>query len=240
MNYSIVTRGVLQKKVFLKVFAKFTGKYLCQNLFLIQLRASSRPATLLKKSPWHRCLPVSFEKRLRQPFFTEHFRLTTSELCLFRKLSFLFFLSINMWMLFCGVSYSSLHRENDICSLYFFAKTKPLRAHFLENFFLKQIITPLLPKFVCLYTLVYWSKKTSCHYRSYTQQDGQNISGHIRKNITFVTEWKFGELLNVMGLVLFLVVLDKKPNHDLPRLSLSRMSPNIFFATHLIFVKKSF
>ena len=33
----------------------------------------SRPATLFKKSLWHRCFSVNFEKFLRTPFFTEHF-----------------------------------------------------------------------------------------------------------------------------------------------------------------------
>ena len=145
-------------------------------------------------------------------------------------------------MLFCGVSYSSLNQENDICSLYFCAKTKPLRAHFLENFFLKQIITPLLPKIVCLYkTCKHYSKKTSCHYRNYIQQDGQNLSWHIRKNITFGTEWKFGELLNFMGLVFFLVVFDKKPNHDLPRLYHFQACLPTFFSPLILFLwKKAF
>ena len=30
------------------------------------------PATLLKKSLWHRCFPMNFAKFLRTPFFTEH------------------------------------------------------------------------------------------------------------------------------------------------------------------------
>ena len=34
--------------------------------------AGLRPATLLKKSFWHRCFPVNFPKFLRTPFFTEH------------------------------------------------------------------------------------------------------------------------------------------------------------------------
>ena len=38
----------------------------------------SRPATLFKKSLWHRCLSVNFEKFLRTPFFTEHFWWWTS------------------------------------------------------------------------------------------------------------------------------------------------------------------
>ena len=49
------------KKGVLKNFAKFTGKQLCQRLFL-------RPATLLKKSLWHRCLLDSFAKFLVTPF----------------------------------------------------------------------------------------------------------------------------------------------------------------------------
>ena len=31
-----------------------------------------RPATLLKKRLWHRCLPVNFAKFLRTTFFIEH------------------------------------------------------------------------------------------------------------------------------------------------------------------------
>ena len=144
-------QGCFTEKGIVKSFAKFTGKYLCQSLFLIQLRASGRVAISFKKSPWHRCLQVSFEKFLRPPFYRtpslDHFWIVCSPI-----IEFLFFLNISMLMLFCGVSYSSLYRENDICSLYFCAKTKPVRAHFLENFFLKQIITPLLPKGVWLYT----------------------------------------------------------------------------------------
>ena len=31
-----------------------------------------RPATLLKKRPWHSCFPVNFVKFLRAPFFKKH------------------------------------------------------------------------------------------------------------------------------------------------------------------------
>ena len=34
--------------------------------------SQARPATLLKKSLWHRCFPVNFVKFLRTLFFTEH------------------------------------------------------------------------------------------------------------------------------------------------------------------------
>ena len=60
---------VFCKKGFLTNFAKFTGKHLCQSL---------RPATLLKKSHWHRCFPVNFAKFLRTPFSTEHLQTTAS------------------------------------------------------------------------------------------------------------------------------------------------------------------
>ena len=46
------------EKVVLKNFAKFTGKQLRQKV----------PATLLKKSLWHRCFPVNFATFLRTPF----------------------------------------------------------------------------------------------------------------------------------------------------------------------------
>ena len=46
-------KGVLRK------FAKFTGKHLCQSLFL-------------KKRLWHRCFLLNFAKFLRTPFLKEH------------------------------------------------------------------------------------------------------------------------------------------------------------------------
>ena len=58
------------KKGVLRNFAKFTGKYLCQSLFFNKV-AGLRPATLLKKRLWHRCLPVNFGKFLRTPFLIE-------------------------------------------------------------------------------------------------------------------------------------------------------------------------
>ena len=62
-------RGVLRK------FAKFTGKHLCQRLFFNKVAVQGlRPASLLKKSLWHRCFPVDFAKLLRTTFFTEHLR----------------------------------------------------------------------------------------------------------------------------------------------------------------------
>ena len=50
------------KKGVLRNFAKFTGKHLCQSLFLINLQDA--PATLLKKRLWRRCFPVHFAKFL--------------------------------------------------------------------------------------------------------------------------------------------------------------------------------
>ena len=51
------------KRGVLKNFAKFTGKYLCQELFFNRV-AGLRPA---KKEIWNRCFPVSFAKFLRTP-----------------------------------------------------------------------------------------------------------------------------------------------------------------------------
>ena len=62
---------VLCKKDFLRNFTKFTGKHLCQSLFLNKLAGLS-PVTLLKKRLWHRCFPVNFVKFLRTPFYIEH------------------------------------------------------------------------------------------------------------------------------------------------------------------------
>ena len=58
-------RGVLWKKVFLKI-SKNSQKNTCARVsFLIKLQAA--PATLLKRDS-HRCFPVNFAKFLRIPF----------------------------------------------------------------------------------------------------------------------------------------------------------------------------
>ena len=56
-----VTKGVLRN------VAKFTGKHLCQSLFLNNV-AGLRQATLLKQRLWHRCFPLNFAKFLRTLF----------------------------------------------------------------------------------------------------------------------------------------------------------------------------
>ena len=53
----------MQKGV-LRNFSKFTGKYLCHSLFSNKV-VGLRPATLIKKRPWHRDFPVNFAKFLR-------------------------------------------------------------------------------------------------------------------------------------------------------------------------------
>ena len=49
------------KKVFLKI-SQNSQENTCA-------RKRLRPATLLKKRPWHRCFPVNFVKILRTPFY---------------------------------------------------------------------------------------------------------------------------------------------------------------------------
>ena len=62
---------VFCKNGVLRNFAKFTGKYLCQNLSFNKV-AGLRPVTLLKKRPWHWCFPMNFTKFLGTPFYIEH------------------------------------------------------------------------------------------------------------------------------------------------------------------------
>ena len=52
-----VREGVLRN------FTKFTGKHLCQSLFLIKF-----PCNFIKKRLWHKCFPVNFVKFLRTAF----------------------------------------------------------------------------------------------------------------------------------------------------------------------------
>ena len=62
------TRGVLLKKVFLKVLQN-SQENTCARV----------SATLVKKRLWHRCFPVNFEIFLKNTFFTEHLWKTTSK-----------------------------------------------------------------------------------------------------------------------------------------------------------------
>ena len=55
------------QKVGLRNFTKFTGKHLCQSLFLNKVAGLS-PATLFKKRLWHMCFPVNFVKFLKTLF----------------------------------------------------------------------------------------------------------------------------------------------------------------------------
>ena len=58
---------VFYKKGVLRNFVKFTGKHLCQSLFFNKV-GGLRPAALSKKTLWHTCFPVNFEKFQRTPF----------------------------------------------------------------------------------------------------------------------------------------------------------------------------
>ena len=83
------------KKGALRNFTKITGKHLCQSL-LFNKFAGLRPATLLKKRPWHRCFPVNFVNILRAPFLQKiHARGCRSQtlhwINLWRWLKFLYF-----------------------------------------------------------------------------------------------------------------------------------------------------
>ena len=77
-----------------KVILKISQENICARAsFLIK-----RPATLLKKSLWHRYFPVNFVKFLRTPFLTENLRWLflndRRKTCL---LIFLFFRLSNSW-----------------------------------------------------------------------------------------------------------------------------------------------
>ena len=66
-RYEIQMFRLNTKQGVLKNFAKFTGKHLCQSIFLNKV-AGLRPVTLIKKCLWHRCFPVNFAKFLRTYF----------------------------------------------------------------------------------------------------------------------------------------------------------------------------
>ena len=63
-----VIRVCSSKQVFLGNFAKFTGKHLCQSLFLNKV-AGLKLATILKKRLWNSCFPVNFGRIFKTTFF---------------------------------------------------------------------------------------------------------------------------------------------------------------------------
>ena len=64
------TEAVEQRCSVKKVFQKISQN--SQANSCTRVSAGLRPATLLKKRFWHRCLPLNFEKFLGAPFFIEH------------------------------------------------------------------------------------------------------------------------------------------------------------------------
>ena len=71
------SQGCYIKKVFLKIFAKFTGKHLCRCLFWNKVTGLTS-VTLSKKRLWHRHFPVNFAKIFKNAFLTEHLWKTAS------------------------------------------------------------------------------------------------------------------------------------------------------------------
>ena len=70
--------GGLQKNLFLKIFAMFTGKRLCWSLFLIKL----------KKRLQHRLFALNIAKCLRFPLLKKHLRMAASSMPRSSKPSF--------------------------------------------------------------------------------------------------------------------------------------------------------
>ena len=66
------------EKTYKKGFRSSPPEVFCKKGFLKKISQNSqentcvRPATLLKKTLWHRCFPVNFVKILRTLFFIEH------------------------------------------------------------------------------------------------------------------------------------------------------------------------
>ena len=67
---AVVRRYSIKK--YSEKFHKINRKTPVPEIFFKKSKPS--PATLLKKSLWHRCFPVNFAKLLRTPISTEHLR----------------------------------------------------------------------------------------------------------------------------------------------------------------------
>ena len=76
---------------FLKNFAEFIERHLCQSLFLNKI-TGLKPAILLKKKLWHRFFGVNFAKFFRTPFLKEHLRWLLLDYLFFTN-----FIEITLW-----------------------------------------------------------------------------------------------------------------------------------------------
>ena len=65
------------KKDILKNFPKFTGKHLCQSLFLIKLQTEA--CDFIKKETLAQVFSCKFFETFKSAFFTDHLRTTASE-----------------------------------------------------------------------------------------------------------------------------------------------------------------
>ena len=97
------------KKGVLRIFAKFTGKQLCQILIFSKV-AGLRPATLLKRKLWHRCFPVTFAKFPRTPFY----RTPPGDCLYFKNLIWLLFYYFYKFLFLAFKFYFS----SEICPLF--------------------------------------------------------------------------------------------------------------------------
>ena len=65
------------KKDILKNFPKFTGKHLCQSLFLIKLQTEA--CDFIKKETLAQVFSCKLFETFKSAFFTDHLRTTASE-----------------------------------------------------------------------------------------------------------------------------------------------------------------
>ena len=66
LQLEVATRGVLWKKLFLKISQNSQENTCARVSFLIKLKASA--LRFIKRRLWHWCFPVNFVKFLRSPF----------------------------------------------------------------------------------------------------------------------------------------------------------------------------
>ena len=118
-------------KDFLKNFAKFAGKHLCQSHFFNKV-ADFRPANLLKKTLWHR-FPCGFCKIFKNNFFTEHLQWLLVILTHFRSSRLNVFLEI-----------SQNSQENTCASFSFLIKLWASGLWILGNMYIVIVIIILL------------------------------------------------------------------------------------------------
>ena len=113
----VIVRSCSVRKVFLKIWQKFTGNHLCQSLFLIKLQADA--CNFIKNKTLAQVFSCEFCQIFKNTYFVEHLR-TTASACNYFNFQFNHFHVTNFFLyllktsrnLLCFLCFQALNRSS--------------------------------------------------------------------------------------------------------------------------------